>query len=342
MEPTTRTVSIVSKPYRPDSAAARLLSRLFRYQATPVVIGAILLALVAALFVPKTFTPASLTAILVPAGITGVAAIGQTLVIQQKGIDLSVGGVMTLAAVTSGMLAAAGTGMPVVLLVVAALSVGAGLLNGLLVTRVHITPLLATLASNSLIIGVVWTVSNGQANLAPDGLRQIASGSFLGFPMIAWIAVLLAVTVATVVSRTLFGRRFTAAGSSPAAALAGGVNVGGYILSSYVLAGVFGGLAGLLLAGYAGQTNYDLGVNYMLPVIAAVVIGGASLSGGKGSVIATLIGCLILSLVVQMVLTLGAPASTQLLVQSVVLALAAGIRLFPWSRLSFWRRWGRS
>lgn len=333
VEPTTQTVSITSSPNEPGSAIGRALLQLGGRQALPVLIATILLFVVAAVFVPKTLTPASVVAILVPAGISAVAAIGQTLVIQQKGIDLSVGGVMTLAAVASGIFSSNGLPFWLVLLIVAVLSLASGLLNGLLVTRVHITPLLATLASNSLIIGVVWTVSGGQAKLAPEELRTIASGSFLGLPLIAWIALILVVIVAIVMSKSLFGRRFTAVGSSPAAALAGGVNVRGYILFSYVIAGAFGGLAGLLLAGYAGQTTYDLGVNYMLPVIAAVVIGGAALTGGRGSVVATAFGCLLLSLVVQMVLTLGAPTSMQLLVQSLVLAVAAGIRLFPWSRV---------
>lgn len=333
MIPTTETVSITPQEAVPDSTIGRVFTQLFKFQATPVALGTVLLVIIAALVAPKTFTPASIAAILVPAGITAVAAIGQTLVIQQKGIDLSVGGVMTLAAVMSGMLANAGVGLASILGIVVVTAAIVGFVNGLLVTRVHITPLLATLASNSLIIGVVWTVSGGKANLAPDSLRKLASGSFIGIPLIAWIAILLSAIVALVMSKTLFGRRFTAAGSSPAAALAGGVNVSGYTLSSYILAGVFGGLAGLLLAGYAGQTTYDLGVNYMLPVIAAVVVGGAALTGGRGNVIATLFGCLILSLVVQMVLTLGAPTSMQLLVQSLVLAIAAGIRLIPWSRI---------
>jgi len=332
METTTATVSVPVKDRRPGGPAARAILRLASRQATPVVVATLLLVIVAAVLVPRALSPASLVAILVPAGITAVAALGQTLVIQQKGIDLSVGGVMTLAAVTSGMLGTTDTPFVLVLVIAIGLSALAGVVNGLLVTRVHITPLLATLASNSLFIGVVWTVSGGRANLAPQPLRDFASGSFASLPLIAWLAVVLTVVVAVVMAKSVLGRKFTAAGASPAAARAGGIDVSGRVMLAYVASGAFGGIAGLLLAGYAGQTNYDLGVNYMLPVIAAVVIGGAALTGGKGSPIATAVGCLLLSLVVQMVLTLGAPPSMQLLVQSLVLAVAASIRLMPWGR----------
>jgi ribose transport system permease protein len=324
------TVSIPVPSTRDTSPARRAVLRIARLQATPVIMATVVLFLFAAVVAPRSLSPASLVAILVPAGITAVAAIGQTLVIQQKGIDLSVGGIMTLAAVSSGMMSTSGVPFLVSLGIVAVISILAGMLNGFLVIGLHITPLLATLASNSIFIGAVWTISSGTAKLAPPELREFASKSTFGLPTIAWLALILVIVVAVVMSRSVLGRRYTASGSSPAAALAGGVNVPGLVLLGYVMSGVFGGVAGLLLAGYAGQTTYDLGVNYMLPVIAAVVIGGANLSGGRGSVIATAFGCLILSLVVQMVLTLGAPTSTQLLVQSAVLALAASVKLLPW------------
>lgn len=334
MQPTTATVSVpIPDPALGGSAFARALLRLASRQATPVIIATLLLLATAAIFVPRSLSPASVVAILVPAGITTVAALGQTLVIQQKGIDLSVGAVMTLAAVTSGMLAADGMPFVLVLLISIAVAALAGVINGVLVTWLHITPLLATLASNSLFIGVVWTVSGGRADLAPAELRSLASASLIGLPLIAWLALALTVVVAVVMAKSVFGRRFTAAGASPAAALAGGVDVRSRVTVAYVVSGAFGGIAGLLLAGYAGQTNYDLGVSYMLPVIAAVVIGGANLAGGRGSAIATAAGCVLLSLVVQVVLTLGAPPATQLLVQSLVLALAASIRLLPWHSL---------
>lgn len=241
---------------------------------------------------------------------------------------------MTLSAIAIGVLTKNGIPLGVALLVAAGIAVLGGLFNAVLVTRLHITPLLATLASNSVFIGVVWTLSGGAALATPPELISLANGSFLGVPVIGWWATVIVVVAALIMSKTVFGRRFTGVGANPLAARAASVSVDRYIVLAYVIAALFAALAGALLAGYAGQVTYDLGVTYQLPVIAAVVIGGASLAGGRGSVVATAIAALLLTLVVQMVLTLGAPTSVQLLVQSVVLGIAATVRLVPWGRIT--------
>ena len=314
------------------SVMQSLPARLLRQQAVPVAGATLALLIIAAIIAPQTFTPASINAIVIPAGILAIAAVGQTLVIQQKGIDLSVGGMMTLSAITIGVLTSDGLPLSIGLLCAGVAAVLGGLFNAFLVTRLHITPLLATLASNSIFLGVVWSLSGGAAQNTPAELISIANGSILGLPIIGWWAVTIVVIAAVVMSKTVFGRRFTGVGANPAAARSSGVVTDRYITFGYVAAALFAALAGGLLAGYAGQITYDLGVTYQLPVIAAVVVGGASLAGGRGSVVATAIAALLLTLVVQMVLTLGAPTSVQLLVQSIVLGAAAVIRIVPRSR----------
>lgn len=323
--------SLVDAPTPPNTKARTARRRrLLQHQATPVAIATIVLLAVAAIFAPRTFTPASLNAIVIPAGILAIAAVGQTLVVQQKGIDLSVGGMMTLSAITIGVLTSDGLPLLVALLCAGIAAVLGGLLNALLVTKLHITPLLVTLATNSIFIGVVWSLSGGAAQSTPSALVTLANGSVLGLPIIGWWALAIVIVAAVVMSKSIFGRRFTGVGANPAAARAGAVVVERYIVFGYVAAALFAALAGALLAGYAGQITYDLGISYQLPVIAAVVVGGASLAGGRGSVIATAIAAFLLTLVVQMVLTLGAPTSTQLLVQSAVLGVAAIARIIPW------------
>lgn len=307
-------------------------SRALQAQAVPVGVATVLLILAAALLVPQVLTPASLVAVLIPAAIMAIAAIGQTLVVQQKGIDLSVGGSMTLSACIVATTTANGQPLWFGLICATLAATAAGVANGLLVTRLHITPILATLASNSLLIGVVWTVGNGNAQTTPDALRTVATGSSAGLPLIGWFAVVLVILSSFVMAKSVYGRKFTAVGAAPEAARASGTNVEAYVISAYVASSVSGALAGLLLSAYAGQATYDLGNSYMLSVIAVVVIGGAALAGGKGSITATAIAGVLLALVVQMVLTLGAPPSTQLLVQSIVLGLAAMARLVPWTR----------
>lgn len=317
----------VPAPLQPE---ARRMRRLLQHQAVPVAGATVVLLIVAAIFAPRTFTPASLNAIVIPAGILAIAAVGQTLVIQQKGIDLSVGGMMTLSAITIGVLTSDGVPLILALLCAGIAAVLGGLLNALLVTALSITPLLVTLATNSIFIGVVWSLSGGAAQSTPGALVTLANGSVLGLPIIGWWAILIVAIAAVVMGRSVFGRRFTGVGANPAAARSSAVAVERYIVVGYVAAALFAALAGALLAGYAGQITYDLGISYQLPVIAAVVIGGASLAGGRGSVVATAIAAFLLTLVVQMVLTIGAPTSTQLLVQSAVLGIAAIARIIPW------------
>jgi len=309
------------------------LTRALRIQAIPVIIATLILVAVASVIAPKMFGPASLVAIVIPTAILAIAGIGQTVVIQQKGIDLSSPGLMTLAALTSGILTARGLPFSLTLAAVLVVTVACGLLNAFIVTRLHITPLLVTLATNYIFIGVVATISGGSATNSPKELVSLAAASFLGFPVIGWIAIVLVGGTAIVMSATRFGRTFTGVGSNPLTARISGAPVGLHVALAYVISAVAAGTAGLILGGYASQITFDLGTPYQLPVIAAVVVGGAALAGGRGSVVATAFGALLLTIVVQMILTLGAPAYVQLLAQAVVFALAATLRLLPWRRI---------
>lgn len=312
-----------------------------RAQWAPIAAATVVLFAVAALAVPASVTRPSLLAMAVPAAIMAVAACGQTFVVQQKGIDLSVGGAISFAAVTVGALGTAGASVGLSLIVVAALAALFGLVNGVLVTWLNVTPIIATLALNSVIVGAVWTVSGGNVVRAPAALQRFASASYLGLPVIIWMALALVLVVGVFMWKTKAGRRFAAVGASPLAARASGVRTGVYVVAAYVGSGLLSAAAGVLIAGYVGSGSYGSGVAYTLPVIAAVVVGGTSLSGGRGSVVASALGSLFLSFIVQIVLTLGAPTSAQLLLQTLALAVAAMMRSVPWSRIVPWRR-GRS
>jgi ribose transport system permease protein len=318
----------------PVLTTAGLVTRIARIQATPIIVATIVLLVIAEFIAPRTFTPASINAIVIPSAILAIAAIGQTLVIQQKGIDLSVGGMITLAAVATGVINSVGAPIWIAFMLIPFIALVGGVVNGLIVTYLHITPILATLATNSLFFGVVWSISKGTAQQTPAGLIAITKGSAFGMPLIGWIAVGLVAIVAVLMTRTVFGRRYIGVGASPAAARATGVIVHRHIVFGYIASSASSALAGVLLAGYAGTVTYDIGASFQLPVIAAVVVGGAVLSGGRGSVVATAVACLLITLVVQMVLTLGAPTSVQLLVQSIVLGVAATVRLLPWARIA--------
>jgi len=268
-------------------------------------------------------------------GILAIAAIGQTLVIQQGGLDLSVPGIFSMGAVLVVTIPGGSEGSLIpALLVVAAVGLAGGLLNGIAVTRFGITPLVATLGSNAIFIGVVIQATGGSiAFKATKNWQEFTADKVFGIPVLAVVAVIAAVLVALFISRTIWGRRFVLVGSSPLAARAAGLSVERYQIGAYAGAGLAYALAGALLSGYLQSPPLLPGNEYLLPTIAAVVLGGTALGGGRGSVIATTVGVLFLSQLEQVVSALGAKTSVQYLIQGAIVALGMGIRNVPWNHI---------
>jgi ribose transport system permease protein len=242
-------------------------------------------------------------------------------------------GVIGLAGILVSKLSA---GMPIPIAVVTTCVVAGliGGLTGLVVTRVGITPLVTTLAMNALLVGVIQSYSGDVPVGAPDGLSNFALDRTLGLPNTAATAVAVIAGVAVITRRTVAGRRYVAVGENPEAAFVVGVRVMRYQLGTYVVAAVLYSVAGMLLAGYVQTAVPGAGDSYLLPVIAAVVVGGTPFSGGRGSVVATAVAALFLTQLLQLVLSMGAPTSTQLLIQSGAIALATALRSIRWTRLT--------
>jgi ribose transport system permease protein len=278
-----------------------------------------------AVLAPGTLRGSSISSMLPFAAVLAVVSIGQTLVVQQGGIDLSVPGTMSMAAVIvthypagdDGRLAA---GM-VIALAAAAL---AGLVNGLLVTRLRVTAIVATLGSNALLLGVVRTYSGGVAGDSTRALSDFSLAKTLGVSNTVLLAVGFTVAISILISRTVPGRRFVAAGAAPHAAHVAGIRVERHVLGGYIGAALCYAVAAIMLAGYLQTPTITLGDPYLLAPIAAVVIGGTTLGRGKASVVASAGGALFLSQLTQLILGLGAPTAVQLLVQAAVIGVAAG------------------
>jgi ribose transport system permease protein len=294
-----------------------------------------LLFAVSPLIADSSLSNSALQAMLPFAGILAIAAIGQTLVIQQGGLDLSVPGTFSLGVVIvvvvpGGDPGKLGLALGVVLLV----GLAAGLANGLLVTRLGITSLVATLGMNAVLVGTVLEITNGSiAYKATPNWAEFTKSKVAGVPTPAIIALALVIVVAAFMRRSAWGRRFDLAGASPLAARSAGLPVERYPLASYVAAGTCYAFAGALLAGYLGSPQLFAGNDYLLPTIAAVVLGGTALGGGRGSVIATAGGVLFLSQLDQVVELLGATQAVQYVIQGAIVALGMGLRNTPWRRL---------
>jgi ribose transport system permease protein len=277
----------------------------------------------------------SLLTVLSFAGILAVAAIGQTLVIQQGGLDLSVPGVISLAAVLVSQFPL-GSNASLALWILVALASGliSGLICGIAITRFLVTPLVATLAVNALLYGTVFYLTKGTStNAVPSMLSAFAVGRVAGIPYLAIFAVVAIVLVEVFIRSTVIGRRFIAVGTSARAARAAGMRVSAYKLATYAVAGMFYALAGVLLAGYLGVPSLLVGHSYLLPVITVVVLGGTSLLGGAGSVAATGLGAIFLVQLQQLTIGLGAPISAQFIIQALIIILGMSIRLAPWRAL---------
>lgn len=248
---------------------------------------------------PDFLTANNLFNVGVQAAVTAVIGVGMTLVIITAGIDLSVGSVAALTGIF-GVSSMVSLGFPPTLAILVGVFVGAtaGLINGLLVSVANLNPFIATLGMLSAARGLTFVSSNGQAVFAEEeSFRLFGQGELLGIPVPIITLVLVAIAGHIVLTRTRLGRYAYAIGSNREAARLSGIPVRRYIAYVYVISGALAGLGGMIAASrvFSGQPNYGMGLE--LDVIAAVVIGGASLFGGQGTILGTLIGAFLIALI---------------------------------------------
>jgi len=230
--------------------------------------------------------------------VTAVIAIGMTFVIVTAGIDLSVGSTAALAGVLGVMLTVHGFSWP--LAVIGGVLIGGlvGLVNGLLITVARLSPFITTLGMMSVARGVLYIVTGAVAIYgAPDDFALLGQGIIGSVPIPLIILVVVAVLAHVLLSRTRLGRYTYAIGSNVEAARLSGIPIGRYLAVIYVLQGLLAGLGGMIASSRvtSGQPNFGIGLE--LDVIAAVVVGGASLFGGQGTIIGTLIGAFLIAII---------------------------------------------
>jgi ribose transport system permease protein len=307
--------------------------RSWRYRSIWFALAA--LFVLCAILQPNSLNITSLASVAISGAILMIVATGQTLVMQQRGIDLSVPGTFSLCSMLPALLIT-GIEVPFVVAIVLTLFVALviGLVNGLLVTRLGITPLIATLAVNSLVIGTLYLVTNDlpSAN-APPILVEWAVARVNGIPVIFILAVVTIILLAIFMSTSTWGRRFVGVGLNPSAVRAAGYLPERYVVAAFIISSVAACIGGLLLIGYLGSARATAGDTYLFTSIAAPVLGGLLLAGGRGSVIATAGASFFLVLLVQVLLTAGASPAIQLFAQALAIAVAVALRA-AWPRLA--------
>jgi ribose transport system permease protein len=295
----------------------------------------IVLFIVFTLLSPYFFTFDNIVGILLATAVNGVLALGVTFVIITAGIDLSVGTVMTLSAVMTGVFVTYWK-LPVPIGIAAGILTGAscGLLNGFMISKMRIPPFIATLGMLYITKGLSLVISGLKPIYFNDtpSFRMVMMGSVLGkvipgfdIPNAVLILFGAAIIANIVLTKTVMGRYTFALGSNEEATRLSGVNVAKWKMSVYALCGMFSGLAGVMMASRLNSAQPALGAGYELDAIAAAVIGGTSLSGGEGSIPGTIIGAFIISTLANGLRIRGVPQEWQMVVTGAVVILAVAL-----------------
>lgn len=318
--------SISPAPARPVTAwraALPALARFVRANGSFVIFA--VLALVASASVESFASLDNFALIVKQAAIPAIACIGMTVVLMTGGIDLSLGYVVGLASIVSGLLVHS-VGLPIPLAVLATLATGAalGLANGLITQVMRVPAFITTLGTGYAIYGLAQIVSQGAiVNRLPAGFLAIGRTRILGLPSSVYLALLVAAIFYLVINRATFGRRLRAFGHSPRAAALSGVPTGRINVLVYVICGTLAALSGMLftIRVNAAQPNMGGGV-FTFEVVTAAIVGGTSLFGGVGSVTGSLFGVLAIKIMENCINLLGVSHHLYLAVQGAVILVA--------------------
>jgi erythritol transport system permease protein len=310
-------------------------------------IALVVLVIVFSVLSPEFLTSGNLSILVKHVAINAILAIGMTFVILSGGIDLSVGAIAGLCGMVAGYLLNKGLtlesgGVTIYFhawfVVVIALVAGMllGVVNGSLVARFRVAPFIATLGMLYVARGLAMLMSGGatfpnlggQAALRNTGFPWLGAGLTLGVPIPIWVMVGLAATGALAATRTPFGRQVYAIGGNERAALLAGVRVRQVKLGVYVISGFCAALVGLIIAAQLGAAHPATGETFELNAIAAVVLGGTSLMGGRGTIGGTLVGAFVIGILADGLVLLGVSEFWQMVIKGLVIVLAVVLDQF--------------
>jgi ribose/xylose/arabinose/galactoside ABC-type transport system permease subunit len=311
------------------TAATRIGGRSAQLAAAVAPVAGVLAVLViAAVTTPELYERNSVTLILFLAGLIGITAVGQTIVLLTGGIDLSIGAVIGLTTVivatqTDGR----GAALPGAIALAALAGLAIGMANAGLVLLREVPPFVATFATFVLVQGAItaWTRGAPSGDI-PDALAPIGANKLAAIPVPLWLFAALALTTAVVLGRTTLGRRLYATGANRRAASLSGVRTGRVIAGAYVVSALLAVFAGLIDAAYIGHVDAQLSRSLNLDSVAAAVIGGVALTGGRGHIGQTAAGVALLAVLLVWMLELGAGVGGQLAVEGAAILLAAWLQ----------------
>ncbi|HMA34302.1 MAG TPA: ABC transporter permease [Chloroflexia bacterium] len=318
---------MVANTEAPARPRGRLVQAVVRFREVGILLFIVGLSALVSLRSPAFLTPSNFNDILLNIAILVIVALAQTLVIITRGIDLSVGSMIGLTAMMVAFTVVAFPGLPAPLVVALGLALGAALggVNGLIVARGGVPPIIATLGTLSIYRGLIFLYSGGTwitADKLPPSFREIAKGTPLGVPNLILFAVVVAAAVYYFLTYTRTGRDIYAVGSNPDAARFAGIPKERVVFLVFLISGLLCGLAGVLWASRFESAQTNTAQGFELQTVAAPVVGGVNIFGGSGSVLGVILGAFLLG-IINNALTLGQiNPFWQLAVQGLLILLA--------------------
>ena len=293
---------------------------------TGLVAGLVILIVIGMVSSPDTFaTTSNLVTVLALAATIGVITVGATFVIIGGGIDLSVGAVMALASVWATTAATQQYGPGVMAVCAILVGVGSGVVNGLLIAYGKIVPFIATLAMLVAARGLAQRLSDRKTQLVKADnsvIVELSTTRFLGVPALVYLFLVIVIAGWVLLNRTTFGRRTYAVGGNPEAARLAGINVRRHTVLLYALSGFCCGVAAIIIMARTTAGSSTHGDLYELDAIAAVIIGGTLLSGGRGTLVGSMLGLLILTVITNLFILNGLDTSAQLIAKGLIIIFA--------------------
>ncbi|OCP04970.1 MULTISPECIES: ABC transporter permease [unclassified Ensifer] len=290
---------------------------------------AVLLALITWRF-PPFVAPANLARVYNDTSILIILALGQMAVILTRCIDLSMAANLALSGMVAAMLNAAYPGLPIPIVILSAIALGTllGMINGALVWKLDIPPIVVTLGTLTIYRGLIFLLSDGKwinAHQMSDAFKALPRDALLGFPVLSWLSLLMIALVFLLMSRTALGRAFYAVGGNPHAAVYTGIDVGRTRFAAYCLSGALAGLSGYLWVSRYAVAYVDIAAGFELDIIAACVIGGISIAGGIGTVAGAVLGALFLGVIKNALPVINISPFAQMAISGTVIIIAVAV-----------------
>ncbi|ASY67697.1 ABC transporter permease [Sinorhizobium fredii] len=307
-----------------------MIAKLLKNREILLVVAVVVLLALIALRFPGFVAPSNLARVYNDTSILIILALGQMAVILTRCIDLSMAANLALCGMVAAMLNAAFPGLPIPVIILAAMALGGllGMINGTLVWKLDIPPIVVTLGTLTIYRGLIFLLTDGKwinAHEMSDTFKALPRLALAGMPVLSWLSLLMIAAMFLVMSRTPLGRAFYAVGGNPHAAIYTGIDVGRTRFFAYCLSGTLAGLSGYLWVSRYAVAYVDIAAGFELDIIAACVIGGISIAGGIGSVAGAVLGALFLGVIKNALPVINISPFAQMAISGTVIIIAVAV-----------------